>query len=317
VSEGWGGPPAQPQYQAPPQYPQQPPAAPQAPQQQWAPPAPQQQYPQPQGGWGPQPPAQQWGPPPEQQQWGAPQQQAPQGPVAEPPPAEDFFTGSGGAGDGGPFAPSFKFDWNPQANQGTAVRGEVVFRVQKPKTDTGSTVQKVDSLGRPRWQLKVTLQTPLRNWQGVSQVPTDKLPSGQEIPWPPDRDTGLRNVYLDYKSRDAVQEAMQAAGADLAKGVEVGAILGLRVIGTEKNTKGPQPIKLYDAVYTPPGAAPAAPPAQIAPPAQQQPQYAPPAPQGPPQGYPPAQPQYGPPPGQQPGWGAPQQQAPYSQEPPF
>lgn len=296
MSEGWAGPPAQQ--------------------------APQQQYPQAQGGWGPNPmqpaPQQQWpqqppqapqggqwGAPPAQQQQGWPgQQQAPQQPIVEPPPAEDFFTGGGG-GNFGPYAPSFKFDWDAQQQRGSGVQGEVVWRGQTPKTDTGSTVQKLDSLGRPRWQLKVVLQTAFRGWAGVAKIPTDKQANGQEVERPADQDTGLRAIYLDYKSRDAVQGAMEVAGADLTRGVEVGATIGLRVIGTEKNTKGPQPIKLYDALYTPPGAPPqqqvaAAQPAAVHPGQPQQPQYAP------------QQPQYqqGPPPGQP-------QQGYYQGEPPF
>jgi hypothetical protein len=206
--------------------------------------------------WGPppqQPQQPQWGPPPQQyppqpQQWGPPPQQ-PQQQSAPMPTVEGFFAG----GQSHP-APRFK-----EVND--AVYGTILSMDPRQRRNTkGELLFNKD--GSPQVQLVVTLQTDLRGWQGVNKIPTD--PAGQ--PLPPDQDDGRRNVYVWFKSRDAVSEAVARAGKQFP---EVGGKLGLKVTALLPNSQGGDPIKDYVALYEPPGAQPQ----QQAP---AQPQYAPP-----------------------------------------
>jgi hypothetical protein len=218
MTEQWGQPPqGYPQQQ----YPQQ---APQA----WGPSQgqPQQQYPPQQGAWGPPPP-----------------QQAPAEPAAPPPTAEELWGQN--TGGNGPWAASFKFD-----QVGSGLLGIITHWRAVPKTTTGDNPQqRHDKNGKPLWQHLVILQTDLRNWQGVARIPTDRE---TKQPLPPQADDGKRAIYLWYTLRDAVQEAVVAAGQPI---LQVGWELGVKVTGTKPNPQGRNAIKEYQAIYRPPSGA--------------------------------------------------------------
>jgi hypothetical protein len=147
--------------------------------------------------------------------------------------------------------------------------------------------------GRQKMMLKVIIQTDQRD------------------PQDPD-DDGKRALYLRYKMKDAVQEAIKRAGAKGAP--KQGGWLSLTYYADDLAAKRGrnEPPKLYKAEYRPPdpwagdqdgwgGAQPAG--AQQGPP-QGQPAYNPP-PAGTPQAPPPQYQQQQMPPPQQGGWGAP------------
>ena len=152
------------------------------------------------------------------------------------PSTDDFFSG-GGSG-----APSFDFKG---INHGLI--GEITHQQVRQRTKMGSTTEKLwNKDGSPQVQLEVTLQTALRGWQDVKNVPT-----GEDgvTPLPPQADTGLRRIYVWFKMRDAVQLAVGRAGA---KHLEIGGRLGVKQSGQEVNPNGGNPIRTYEAVYYPP-----------------------------------------------------------------
>jgi hypothetical protein len=290
------------------------------------------QQPQQQSGWGQQPPPgyapQQWG-----QQQGYPQQGPPQQWGQQPPPqapqtdpgftADEFFQQAGNMGAGG--APSFHF-----SDVGVAVLGRIKSRTVRPKTQPGSSVQQTDRNGKPLWQLNVVLETPLRGWQGIKTPPTEKDQYGRDVPVDPSEDNGERQIYLWYTLREAVEEALTKAGQ---QSLADGWWLGVKVVGTERNPQGGNPIRKYEAYYgqTREAVLTQAQGGQPTPPAGPPPQQ-----QSVPQQAPQPQTQQGPPPASysepqmqpQQGWTAPPaaQQGPppagpppqqYGQEPPF
>src|SRR5690606_39712077 len=155
-------------------------------------------------------------------------------------------------------------------------------------------------------QLEVTLQTDLRNWQGVKpdRIPTWTNPqTGQVEQQPPQNDDGKRRIYVWFKMRDAVEEAFRSAGLQQPL---VGDMLAVQLVGYEP-TQGGNPTKLYKAWYqraagaqaffdqgSAPAQAPAAAPAPQAAPApapapQPAPAFGAPPAQPAPQGFPQAQ----------------------------
>lgn len=264
-----------------------------------------------------------------QQPWGqpAPQSMAEAWPTGQGPepapqaPANQNDSGSffGGMGGGGEVIPSFKF-----GGTGSAVQGQVQSCQVVGVSDytTGETI--VDArTGQEAKQLKIVLQTTYRNWEHVSRIPTDD--DGNQKG--PHEDDGRRAIYTGGKSSTgqswmsgAINDALRAAGRDSAKGIEIGAMLGVAVSEEVPSGKG-NPYKKYVAKYSSPSQAapqqaqaPQA-PAQAPAPQPQAPQAAPPqAPQGNPfEGYqPPAQPAPAP---QQPSptnpWGGGSEQPPF------
>lgn len=252
--------------------------------------APQQGY-QPQPGYGQAP----------QQQGFAPQGQMPQQPQPATQSVDEFWAQNSGGGGGAP-----SYDFTPQAPR---VMGTIVDMKARQRTEMGTGALKFDKNGNPQMQLEVTLQTELRGWQSVKNIPVQTDPqTGQQAPQSPEHDDGKRRIYVWYTLRDALTAAMAEAGVQQPK---IGDQLAVQVVGTQPNPKGREPIKVYKAWIQPgspdaqaffgPGQAaapaPAAPaPQQAAPPAQFQ--QAPPAQQF-------QQPQ----PATQPGWGTPPQAA--------
>lgn len=217
-------------------------------QQPWGqPPAPQQN-----GGWGAppafaQPPAQpqqpMWpGTNPNQQQYPP---QAPQAPAAAPVSGDEFddFFAGGVKGEPG-------FDWGATHNAGkpmigAQVMGTIVEMVKGQQTDFATRQPLFFQDGAPRMQVAITLQTDLRNWEGIKpdQIPVDPA-TGQ--PKHPSQDTGLRRIFVKADMKRAVTEACNRVGQKPRKGGK----LAVRVSGFEDTGKG-NPMTKYDAAYQP------------------------------------------------------------------
>lgn len=251
------------------------------------------------GGWGqPQqqqgPPQGQWGQPPQQQ--GPPQGQFPSGGYNQgqqgPPPAMQAATNPtaasggffGGMQGGGDATPSFKWGSVGDVVQGTIVSADVM-----EVTEYGRPNKVIDhNTGQPAQQLRIVLQTELRNWDRCAKVPTTD--DGAQLP--PSEDDGKRAIYTGGKRTDgrswmsgAINDALAKAGRDPAKGLEVGAMLGV-FVEKEVPTENGNPYRTYQAKYASPGQAQQQPQQQAAPQQQapqnvtQQPGYG-----GPQQGY--------------------------------
>jgi len=254
-----------------------------------------------------------------QQGFGGPPQQ-PQAPQPFTQTVDEFWQQNSGGGGGAP-----SYDFTPQAPM---VKGTIVDMKARQRTEMGTGALKFDKNGKPQMQLEVTLDTELRGWQGVKNIPTDTNPqTGQETPRPAEADDGKRRIYVWYTLRDAVTAAMAEAGVTQPK---QGDMLAVQVVGTQPNQKGGTPIKVYKA-WIQPGSPDAqaffgqqAAPAPAAPQAYQQPQQAP-APQFQQAAPAPVAPQQAPAPApQQDPWGQQATPAPTpgwggaaSQDPPF
>lgn len=246
-------------------------------QQTWGAP-PQQQFPQ-QGQ--PQFPAQPapGGYAPQQNPWGGqPQpQQVPAQPVQQSVRVEvgdefdDFFSG------GGTKIPGFDFGATQNGGEkmiGAMIQGTIVEMAKMQQRDytTGDPLfwepRTPGEAREPRMQVAITLQTELRNWQGVKpkNVPKD---ASTEQPLPPEADDGKRRVYAKGDLQRAINVACDKAGQKPRKGGK----LAVRVRGFEPSNRGNDKV-LYDAQYLPaPEVVPTdsffEQPAQQAPPQQQ------------------------------------------------
>lgn len=150
----------------------------------------------------------------------------------------DFFAPRGGG------APSFDFEKKiGNGVIGTIVKMEKVQQTKQGEPDVKLWFDKEET--RPRMQLNVTLQTDLRNWASVTNIP--KGDDGNDKPG--SEDDGTRRIYLKFKSQDAVGEALRKAGV---KGPQIGGRMGLKLISIDPNPNGPGKIHDYAAVYEPP-----------------------------------------------------------------
>ena len=228
------------------------------PQQGWPQQAPQQGYPAQQPQYG-QPAADPWptGPSqPAQNPWAGQQPQA-QAPAAPAPAVQtgdefdDFFSG------GGEKIPGFDFGATQNGGEkqvGSMIVGtitEMAKMAQRDYSDKNKVLywepRDESEVRRPRMQLAITLQTDLRNWQGVKPklIPTDPVTNQQLTP---DHDTGLRRVYVkEYSDMNrAINIACQQAGQKPRKGGK----LALIVRGFEPTDRGNDKV-LYEARYQP------------------------------------------------------------------
>jgi hypothetical protein len=174
------------------------------------------------------------------------------------------------AGTGAPSASLSKVD--------DFVYGEIVDQAIVDKKKFGSDeIEKDSRTGENVKQLLVVLKTDLRNWQGVSKIPTNEDKTEKAA----SEDDGRRAVYVAPWSNihSAVAEAVVAATG--AKGPLLnGGKLGVKITELKDTGKG-NPLKIHAATYTAPAAsagffnetaAPAASqPAPAAPAAQQDP----------------------------------------------
>lgn len=163
---------------------------------------------------------------------------------------DDFF-----AGGGGDYAPGW---WTGQAGntiQGTIIEDPVV----QQQTDLKGNPLFVEQNGRPvidpntgqpkpKLQLKVILQTSMRNWEGLKQPPLDRE---TRQPRPPHEDDGRRAVYVKGWMQGAVGDAVRAAGATGAP--KKGGKLAVRVTElAPPQTQGGFPFPKFEARYEPP-----------------------------------------------------------------
>jgi len=185
----------------------------------------------------------------------------------------DFFSNIGGGGA-------------PTANLkaiGDFVHGEVVDFFEKDYVPFGKTDPEKNKDGSNRQQLVVIVQTANRNWAGVSKIPDVDSTDPSKGKKDPSLDDGKRAVYVPERSniQYAIGRALTAAGA----GFEKGGTLGVKIANLEDTGKG-NPLKVHEAVYTPPAAGAAffgseAPAQTPAPVAQEQAQAPAPAPAAP------------------------------------
>jgi hypothetical protein len=146
--------------------------------------------------------------------------------------ANDFLMGGGGV--------SFSF-----AEVGDTVTGTILSIGLSQQSDFKSKEPLFwdEEKTRPKNQVRVTLQTDLTDWEGVSEEKIEDLEEKGE------EDDGIRNVYLRWKSAEAAKKAVRAAGA---KKLMVGGKLRLKFSGEEKKKGQGYPTKLYEARYRPP-----------------------------------------------------------------
>lgn len=183
------------------------------------------------------------------QGWQPPQQGYPQQPAQQAPQqqgvtqsADDFWATQSTGGGG---APSFNFE-----QLGDTVSGTIVKQEARQRTDAATRALKFNKDGSPQMQLEITLQTELRGWAKVKNVPTapSPTPGQQGPPLPPDQDTGLRRIYVWFTMRDAVGEATAPHGGR----TEAGATLAVRWVGNRPPANpGMSPSKEYKAWYKP------------------------------------------------------------------
>lgn len=134
----------------------------------------------------------------------------------------DFLLGGGGA-------PGFKF---PEI--GTVAKGTVVSFEAQQQTDFATGEPKTYRDGNPMMQVVVTMQTDERD------------PDVED-------DDGKRRLFIRGQMRQAVGEAIRAAGA---KGLAQGGVLAVQYVADKPSeTRGFNPAKQYRAQYQPPSAA--------------------------------------------------------------
>lgn len=149
---------------------------------------------------------------------------------------EDFFA-STGSGDFNSASAAFK-------NVGDIVKGTIAEDpVLIDQTVFGSNDLKKDKNGNVLKQLVVTLQTEHRNWEAALKPAKD----ADGTPKPASADTGLRSLFVKFKLRDAIAEALKTAGA---KQLEVGGELAVAYVDNE--TFNGFDVKVYKAQYKAP-----------------------------------------------------------------
>jgi hypothetical protein len=177
---------------------------------------------------------------------------------------DTFFENTGG-GVGAPSASLKVID--------DFVFGEIVDQaIVDKKKFASDEIEKDERTGENRKQLVVILQTDLRNYQGVSKIPTNEDGSQKAQ----SEDDGRRAVYIApfTNIHAAVGEAVVAATG--AKGPLLnGGKLGVKIVELKDTGKG-NPLKIHEAKYVAPsasdgffggGEAPAAPATEQAAPA--------------------------------------------------
>lgn len=156
---------------------------------------------------------------------------------------ENYFENTGG-GAGAPSA-SLKL-------VNDFVYGVIVDQAMVPQKKFGTDDVEKDRDGKDKQQLVVILETDLRNWHGVSKVPS--YPTGHEKAGqdkPGSEDDGRRAVYVPGFTN------IHAAIGDATgqKPLRNGGKLGVKIIELRNTGKG-NPLKIHQAVYEPPAAAP-------------------------------------------------------------
>lgn len=139
-------------------------------------------------------------------------------------------------------SPSAKFN-----EVGDSVKGEVVDKYLIDYVPFGKKDPEIDEkTGKVVKQLVVVMQTELRDWEGVSKVPTDQ--DGNKRPV--EQDTGRRAIYARKGTNiySALGKALKEADV---KDLEVGGKFGVQFFEEEDTGKG-NPLKKFRAKYTAP-----------------------------------------------------------------
>jgi hypothetical protein len=174
--------------------------------------------------------------------------------------ANDFLMGGGGA-------PTFSWKGKPI---GTVCKGTILDMEVSQQTDMDTGDPLVWDDGKPRMQLVVTLQTDLRNGEGMSAPAMERLSD-------PSEDDGIRRLFVKAQMQKAVRDAVRASSQSQMR---IGGVLAVQYAqdGVKKKASYDAP-KEYVAQYAPPSvdvndlieapmqpvAAPAPAPQQIAP----------------------------------------------------
>lgn len=150
--------------------------------------------------------------------------------------ADEFLSGGGGM-----FGPSFKF-----GSIGDMVVGEVLEISMQDQTEFGTDTKIIDPrTGNPKRQMRVVLQTSLRNWEQVAKLPVDQ----DKNPLPASDDTGTRSIYVKGWMMGSVGDAIRAAGETGAP--KVGGKLAVKFTEEAPSGKG-NPTKKFAAQYAAP-----------------------------------------------------------------
>jgi hypothetical protein len=165
---------------------------------------------------------------------------------------DDFMGGEGGGAPGFKFGAEIVGRGKKQTITSATVEGTIVdiLKTQQKSMEDNEPLFWDD--GKPRWQWNVTLQTNLRNWEHVTSVPSSVDDPDEDAD--PSEDTGLRRVFLKFKSHQAVKDAIRRqAKAFKAQGVDkpnlrVGDGLKMWVSGAEDRGKV-NAAWLYSAEY--------------------------------------------------------------------
>lgn len=120
---------------------------------------------------------------------------------------------------------------------GDSVTGVISKMEQVAQTDMDTGQPKFFPNGQPKLMWAVTLQTTLRNGEGLKDWDSQN-----------EEDSGERMVYLKWKSEDAVKQAVKASGA---RAPELGGTLTLTYtkVGPKQGNFN---TKLWGAQYVPP-----------------------------------------------------------------
>lgn len=145
---------------------------------------------------------------------------------------EDFFAQAAGSGD---FIPSYKFKGLNDKVSGEIVDVQVGHAI---KFKTKDEILR-DKNGAPIPQVVITLQTALRDWDGVAQIPSNKDDNGHETPKPASDDDGKRKLYVKYGSNvDALRQAVEESGAAIAALKTKGSKLAMKLSKLTPTEKG-------------------------------------------------------------------------------
>lgn len=145
-------------------------------------------------------------------------------------------------------SPSAKF-----SEVGDSVKGEIVDKYSMDYIPFGKKEVLVDErTGQPVKQLVIVLQTELRDWEGVSKVPTDA--DGNKLP--ADKDTGRRAIYARkgtniYSALAKSIAAALPAGEKPGKHPLIGGTFGVQFYDSEDTGKG-NDLKKFRAKYVAP-----------------------------------------------------------------
>jgi hypothetical protein len=164
---------------------------------------------------------------------------------------DDFFEQAGGD-----FAPTLKFtnDIGPEGRTqvGGGVIGEILSMTKQQQTKYQSNppqpLFKKDGV-TPLMELKIILQTELRDWNKVARVPKDSdgnLLAASE-------DDGRRAIYVRGWMTGAIGDAVEAATGKKAA-PKIGGRLGVKLTELVPTTEG-NPYPKYEAVYEAPSGA--------------------------------------------------------------